>query len=232
MQKITVLLADDHAVVREGFRALLAAEPDMEVVGEAETGRQAVQLARKLQPEIVVMDVAMPQLNGREATRQILKEVPSAKVIILSCYSDEEYVQQLTQAGAAGYLLKQTAAAELLKAIREVKRGRACFSPAISKRLVENYRQALQNGAPLCKSSEELTTREAEVLQLIAEGSANKQIAAELGISIKTVEKHRQQLMNKLNIHEIAGLTRYAIAKGVVESKAGDQPLEGALQSS
>ena len=231
MQKITVLLADDHTIVREGFRALLAAEPDMEVVGQADTGRQAVQLARKLQPEVVVMDVAMPQLNGLEATRQILKEVPSAKVLILSCYSDEEYVQQLTEAGAAGYLVKQTAAAELLKAIREAKRGRAFFSPAISKRLVEHYRQALTNGLPLRKSAEQLTTREAEVLQLIAEGGPNKQIAAELGISIKTVEKHRQQLMNKLNIHDIAGLTRYAIAKGVIENKAGAPPLEGALQT-
>ncbi len=162
----------------------------------------------------------MPQLNGLEATRQILKEVPSTKVLILSCHSDEEYVQQLTEAGATGYLVKQTAAADLLKAIREARRGRSFFSPAISKRMVEHYREALKKGLPVRKSEELLTTREAEVLQLVAEGGANKQIAAELGISIKTVEKHRQQLMNKLNIHDIAGLTRYAIAKGVIESRA------------
>src|SRR6267154_2033751 len=143
MQKITVLLADDHTLVRQGFRALLEAEPDIAVVGEAETGRQAVQLARKLHPEVVLMDIAMPLLNGLEATRQILHELPGTKVLILSSYSDDEYVQQLTEIGAAGYLLKQTAAADLLKAIREVRRGNTFFSPAISKRLVENYRQTL-----------------------------------------------------------------------------------------
>jgi DNA-binding NarL/FixJ family response regulator len=220
MQKIAVLLADDHTIVRQGFRALLAAEPDINVVGEAETGRQAVQLVRRLKPEVVVMDIAMPQLNGLEASRQILKENPSTRILILSCYSDEEYVQQLTEVGAAGYLVKQTAAGELLKAIRETKRGKAFFSPAISNRLVAQYREALLKGVPVRKSVDLLTTREAEVLQLIAEGAANKQIAADLGISIKTVEKHRQQLMNKLNIHDIAGLTRYAIAKRVIEAPA------------
>src|SRR5712672_1491791 len=140
MQKITVLLADDHTLVRQGFRALLEAEPDIAIVGEAGTGRQAVQLAKKLRPDVVLMDIAMPLLNGLEATRQVIKEVPSSKVLILSSYSDDEYVQQLTEAGAAGYLLKQTAAAELLKAIREARRGNTFFSPAISKRLVEDYR--------------------------------------------------------------------------------------------
>src|SRR5437660_6129410 len=141
MQKITVLLADDHIIVRQGFRVLLQAEPDIAIVGEAETGRQAVQLTRKLHPDVVLMDIAMPLLNGLEATRQILREVTGTKVLILSSYSDDEYVQQLTEAGAAGYLLKQTAAADLLKAIREARRGNAFFSPAISKRIMEHYRE-------------------------------------------------------------------------------------------
>src|SRR6266487_1623777 len=228
MEKITVILADDHTVVRQGLRALLEAEEDKSVVGEAENGRQAVQMTKKLEPDVVVMDIAMPLLNGLEATRQIIKEVPSAKVLILSSYSDDEYVQQLSEAGAVGYLLKQTAAADLIKAIREARKGNAFFSPVISKRLMEHYRETLLKGVPVRKRSDMLTSRETEVLQLIAEGKANKQIAAELSVSIKTVEKHRQQLMNKLNIHDIAGLTRYAIAKGVIEAGAAVQALESA----
>src|SRR5437016_4092215 len=146
MQRITVLLADDHTVVRQGLRALLVAEGDIEIVGEAENGRQAVQLAKKLLPEVVVMDVAMPVLNGLEATRQITRALPSTKVLILSSYSDDEYVSQLTEAGAAGYLIKQTAANELLKAIREAQRGNAYFSPAIAKRLRDQCRQAVFTG--------------------------------------------------------------------------------------
>src|SRR5438046_8300510 len=142
MQKITVLLADDHTLVRQGFRALLEAEPDLAIVGEAETGRQAVQLAKRLRPDVVLMDIAMPLLNGLEATRQIIKEVPSSKVLVLSSYSDDEYVRQVTEAGAAGYLLKQTAAQDLIRAIREASTGNAFFSPAIAKRLLENYREA------------------------------------------------------------------------------------------
>ena len=219
MPKITVLLADDHTVVRQGLRSLLAAEADIEVVGEAETGRQALQLARKLQPHVIVMDIAMPQLNGLEATRQITQEVPASRVIILSSYSDDEYVQQLTDAGAIGYLLKQTASNDLIKAIREARQGNAYFSPAISRRMLEHYRRAFVSGQPVRKTTDTLTSREREVLQLIAEGNTNKQIASELNISIKTVEKHRQQVMNRLNIHDIAGLTRYAIAKGMIETK-------------
>jgi DNA-binding NarL/FixJ family response regulator len=217
MEKIRVLLADDHTVVRQGLKALLEAEPDITVVGEASTGREAVNLTRKLLPEVVVMDIAMPNLNGLEATRQIAKEIPQTKLLVLSSYNDDEYVHQVTEAGAMGYLLKQTAATDLIKAVREARRGNAFFSPAISKRLVERYREAFLNGVPVKKRNDLLTSRESEVLQLIAEGKPNKQIAAELCISIKTVEKHRQQVMNKLHIHDVAGLTRYAISKGIVE---------------
>ncbi len=216
--KISVLLADDHNVVRQGLRSLLAAESDIEVVGEAENGRMAVQLTRTLQPSVVVMDIAMPQLNGLEATRQIAKESPRTKVLILSSYSDDEYVHQLTDAGACGYLIKQTAANDLIKAIHEAHRGNAYFSPSISKRLLDYYRGTAVRGQPLRRRSEQLTSRELEVLQLVAEGNGNKQIATALFLSVKTVEKHRQQLMNKLHIHEIAGLTRYAIAHGVIEN--------------
>src|ERR1041384_1761427 len=182
MQKITVLLADDHTVVRQGLRSLLEAEEDRNVAGEAENGRQAVQMAKRLQPDVVVMDIAMPSLNGLEATRQISRESPKSRVLILSSYSDDEYVQQLTDAGAAGYLVKQTAATDLLKAIREAHKGNAFFSPAIAKRLRDQCRESFASGQPVKRRTDYLTTREAEVLQLIAEGRANKQIAAELCI--------------------------------------------------
>jgi DNA-binding NarL/FixJ family response regulator len=216
MRKISVLLVDDHTVVRQGLRALLAAEEDMEVRGEAENGRQAVVLAKKLLPDVIVMDVAMPLLNGLEATRQIMKALPNAKVLVLTSYGDDDCVAQMMDAGAAGYLIKQTAANDLLKAIREVHRGNAFFSPAIARRLRDQCREAFTTGQSPRRATE-LTSREGEVLQLIAEGFSNKQIAAELSISIKTVEKHRQQVMNKLNIHDVAGLTRYAISKGMIE---------------
>src|SRR6266576_1607993 len=182
MQKITVILADDHTVVRQGLRALLESEEDMSVVGEADNGRQAVQMAKRLQPDVVVMDIGMPSLNGLEATRQISKESPKSKVVILSSYSDEEYVQQLTDAGATGYLIKQTAGQDLVMAIREAKKGNAFFSPAISKRLLDHYRQAFVRGEPVRKAGRRLTSREMEVLQLIAEGYPNKQIADKLCI--------------------------------------------------
>ncbi|HZP59833.1 MAG TPA: response regulator transcription factor [Opitutaceae bacterium] len=220
MKKITVLLVDDHTVVRQGLHALLLTEPDMEIVGEAENGRQAVQMAAKLAPDIVVMDIAMPQLNGLEATRQMSKEAPLTKILVLSSYGDDAYVHQLTEAGAVGYLIKQTAANDLIKAIREAYKGNAYFSPSIAKRLLDRYRQSfLKGGKPLNqKSAVHLTPREREVLQLVAEGKGNKQMASDLCISIKTVEKHRQEAMNKLNIHDVAGLTRYAIAHGIIES--------------
>ncbi|MBI3191289.1 MAG: response regulator transcription factor, partial [Pedosphaera parvula] len=166
MSKITVLLADDHTVVRQGLCALLRSEPGIEVVGEAETGRQAVQLAGQLQPNVVVMDIAMPLLNGLEATRQIIHEVPGTRVIILSSYSDDEYIQRSTEAGASGYLIKQTAANDLIRGIREAHQGNAFFSPAISKRLADQYRQAVLQGRPLQPQGEQLTSREMEVLQL------------------------------------------------------------------
>lgn len=221
MEKIKVLLADDHTVVRQGLRALLEAEPDIAIVGEAETGRQALRLAVKLSPDLVLIDIAMPQLNGLEATRQILKEAPNIRVLVLSSYSDDEYVRQVTEAGAAGYLLKQTAAEDLIRAIREARNGNAYFSPAISKRLLQQCREAFMRGAPAESAhSTRLTSRETEVLQMVAEGKVNKQIAAELCLSVKTVEKHRQQVMNKLNIHDVAGLTRYAISKGIIKGNS------------
>jgi DNA-binding NarL/FixJ family response regulator len=215
-KRITVLLAEDHQIVREGLRTLLQAETDLEVVGEAASGRQAVELAAKLHPAVIVMDIAMPLLNGMEATRQILRTAPATRVLILSAHSDDAYVEQVIALGAAGYLIKQTAAHVLPKAIREVVSGNIYFSPAIARR--RDQRRALDRVGQSRKLSVCLTSREMEVLQLIAEGKANKQTAAELGIGIKTVEKHREHLMGKLNIHDTAGLTRYAISVGVIES--------------
>ncbi len=223
MKRIAVLLVDDHTVVRQGLRALLESEGDIRVVGEAENGRRAVGLAKKTRPDVVVMDVAMPVLNGIEATRQITKHLPSAKVLGLTSYGDGDYVTQLMQAGASGFLIKHTAAEDLLKAIREVTRGGSFCSPTITRRLRQQPPDGRGDAQPSMRTGV-LTSRESEVLQLIAEGFANKQVAAELSISIKTVEKHRQQVMNKLNIHDIAGLTRYAIAKGWVERGAPVTP--------
>jgi DNA-binding NarL/FixJ family response regulator len=220
MKKISILLVDDHAVLRQGLCSLLKTKPDMEIVGEAENGRQAVQLVAKLVPDIVIMDIAMPQLNGLEATQQIIKASPLTKVLILSSYGDDEYVHKLIEAGSVGYLIKQTAANDLIKAIREAQKGNAYFSPPIAKRLLDRYRDSfLKGGKPMNqKSTVHLTSRELEVLQLVAEGKGNKQMASDLCISIKTIEKHRQQCMNKLNIHDVAGLTRYAMAQGIIET--------------
>jgi DNA-binding NarL/FixJ family response regulator len=222
MSQINVLLVDDHNIVRQGLKALLAAEGDINVVAEAQSGREAVQLASKLYPEVVIMDLAMPLLNGWEATRQIAKAVPTAKIIVLSTYDTDEHIKQAISAGAAAYLVKQTAAGDLVKAIREVKKGNAYFSPAIAQRLREQTCRALSGEATA--AGVELTLREAEVLQLIAEGFANKQIAGELGLSVKTVEKHRQQVMNKLNIHDTAGLVRHAASKGIIETNLAGVP--------
>ena len=219
MSLLTVLLAEDHMIVREGLRALLHLEPDIEVVGEAENGRQAVDLALSLSPSVVVMDIAMPLLNGLEASRQILRASPEAKVLILSAHSDDAYVEKAMAVGAAGYLIKQTAAHVLARAIREVAKGNAFLSPAISKRLHYHNEMARKRGDLHSKKHAGLlSSRETEVLQLIAEGRANKETAQLLHISVKTVEKHRQSVMEKLNIHDTAGLTRYAISVGVIES--------------
>jgi DNA-binding NarL/FixJ family response regulator len=218
MKRITVLLADDHEVVLEGLQMLLNLEDDMEVIGEARTGREAVQMAQKLHPAVVVMDIAMPVLNGLEATRQILKAVPATKVLVLSAHSDDAYVDQFIAMGASGYITKQSTTQVLAKAIREVQKGKIFFGPSISKRFHDRERTSLNGKGRIKKKNIYLSSRETEVLQLVAEGMANKQIASELEISIKTVEKHRQHLMEKLKIHDTAGLTRYAISAGVIES--------------
>jgi DNA-binding NarL/FixJ family response regulator len=218
MKRITVLLADDHTIVREGFRKMLELEADVEVVGEAQDGRQAVTQIKKLRPDVVLMDIAMPLLNGLEAVRQVLKVVPGTKVLMLSAHSDDAYVNNAAESGAVGFLLKQTSAHEVCRAIREVQKGKTFFSSSVSQRRDRLDPQSSgRPGAP-GKKAVNLTSREMEVLQLIAEGKANKETAAELGIGIKTVEKHREHLMDKLNIHDTAGLTRYAISSGVIES--------------
>ena len=211
MTPITVLLAEDHRVVREGIGSLLKSESDIRVVGEARDGRRAVQLAGALRPDVVIMDIAMPLLNGLEATRQILRGCPATRVLILSAHDDDEYIEHAAALGAAGYLIKHTSAHLLARAIRDVHAGKTAFRPGLSSPLLDR-----PQGPP--SRILRLSSREMEVLQLIAEGTANKQTASEMGISIKTVEKHRQSLMGKLDIHDTAGLTRYAIAAGVIES--------------
>lgn len=214
---ITVLLAEDHVVVRQGLVSLLRLDGRFTVVAEAQNGREAVELTRTLRPDVVLMDIAMPVLNGLEATRQILGENAAARVVILSAHSDDEYIDRMIAAGVAGFLEKQTSAEILARGLREVVQGRTFFSPSISRRLALRADLPRNRDGMVREHATRLTSREAEVLQLVAEGFANKQIAAHLGISVKTVEKHRQHLMDKLGIHETAGLTRYAIATGVVE---------------
>ena len=218
MKRITILLAEDHTIVREGFRKMLEMENDLQIVGEAEDGRQAVALVKKLRPEVVLMDIAMPLLNGLEATRQVLKALPATKVLVLSAHSDDAYVKSATESGAVGFLLKQTSAHEVCQAIREVQKGNTFFSPSVSRRRDRLNPPTPGRAGSLNKKAAQLTSREMEVLQLIAEGKANKETAAELGIGMKTVEKHREHLMQKLDIHDTAGLTRYAISMGIIES--------------
>jgi DNA-binding NarL/FixJ family response regulator len=218
MKPIKTLLADDHTIVREGLRALLAADDGIQVVGEAHNGREAVEMTQSLRPDVVVMDIAMPLLNGLEATRQILAAHPGTKVVILSAHSDDAYIDRVISVGAVGFLIKQTSAQILAKAIHEVMAGNAFYSPQVSKRVRDHYQKPDKIGGLMIKKATGMTSRELEVIQLVAEGHANKQVAAGLGISIKTVEKHRQHLMDKLNIHDTAGLTRYAIAQGIIES--------------
>jgi DNA-binding NarL/FixJ family response regulator len=215
---ITVVLAEDHVVVREGLHVLIEADGDIRVVGEAVTGREAVLMTKQLRPDVVVMDIAMPLLNGIQATQQILSAAPKTKILVLSAHADPEYVDQLMALGVVGYLTKQTSAEIVARAVRKVHAGETFFSPSVAKHLRDHYGKPVTPSGSFKRNNIRLTSRETELLQLIAEGHVNKQIASVLNISIKTVEKHRQHLMEKLHIHEIAGLTRYAIAAGIIES--------------
>ena len=215
MNIIKVLLADDHTIVRKGIRSLLDGEADIEVVGEAENGRDAVKKVEQLLPNIVLMDSTMPLLNGLEATRQIEKRFPNVKVLILTMHTNEEYIFQFLQAGAAGYLVKQSAPQDLVSAIRAVDQGDCFLSPSISKTIIEEF--VRHNKANYSEDSfNTLTDREREVLQLIVEGFSNKEIGEQLHISLKTVGVHRINLMHKLNIHNVTELTKYAIRKGII----------------
>jgi len=213
-KSIRVILADDHTLVRAGIRALLEKLPEVKVIGEAGDGREVLDLVRSHQPDVVLLDIAMPGLNGLEAAERMAGDFPKIRIIILSMHNNEEYVLRALKAGAAGYLLKKAATTELATALHEVVRGEIYLSEEI--KLQKNFplHGITNQKSPL----EQLTGRQREILQLIAEGKANKETAAELGISIKTVEKHRGRLMSKLNIHDTAGLTRYAIGAGIIES--------------
>ncbi len=215
MSQIRILLADDHGVVRKGLKFLLESEGGLSVVGEAADGREAVDLAGTLEPDVVVMDIAMPRLNGIDATGQIVKRRPATAVIILSMHSDEEYLVRALTAGARGYLLKDSAEAELAGAVRSVAEGRPFFSPSIAKALLDDYiRQLQQRG--LTDSYELLTDREKEVLHLLAEGKTNKDIATLLDVSPYTVETHRSRIMQKLNLHNTAEIVLYAVRKKLI----------------
>ncbi|MBS1856274.1 MAG: response regulator transcription factor [Acidobacteria bacterium] len=215
MKTIRILLADDHTVVRKGLRLLLEGQPGFDVVADAADGRAAVALAEKTTPDVVVMDIAMPGLNGIEAARQIASKVPTAAVVFLSMHSDESYVLKALKSGARGYLLKDSAEQDLINAVVAVSEGKAFFSPAISKMLVEDYLRQMQD-RHLEDSYELLTTREREVLQLLAEGRGNKDVATLLNLSLHTVETHRANIWQKLNLHNQAELILYAIRKGVI----------------
>jgi DNA-binding NarL/FixJ family response regulator len=213
MTKVSVLLVDDHKIMRAGLRSLLENTANVSVVAEAEDGRQAVQLASQLRPDLVIMDISMPKLNGMEATRQIMAELPDTKIIALSMHSDKRFLVEMFQAGAVGYLLKDCAAEELEQAIKTVV-GRKCYlSPEIAGVLLEDYMDRFQSKP--ADAASVLTAREREVLQLIAEGWSTKNIAEHLYISIKTAESHRRKIMKKLDLHTVADLTKYAIKEGL-----------------
>ncbi len=215
MEKIRILLVDDHTLLRDCLRALLESEPDMCVVGEAEDGRACLRLVTELCPDIVLMDIVMPLLNGLEATRQVRQLCPQAKILVLSMHDDEEYIRQALAAGAMGYLLKDSTASDLLDAIRLVQKGQSVLSPAITRLVIENYLRwgDIQNEA----DPGGLSPREREVLQLVAEGYSNKQIAGLLNLSIKTVQSHRLNLMAKLDLHDRADLIKYAIQRKIID---------------
>ena len=211
MKPTRILLADDHAVVRQGFKMLLDAQPDMEIVGEACNGREAAEKAEELRPDVVVMDVAMPELNGIEATRRLAASVPRTRVIALSMHKDSVYVREILRAGARGYLLKDSGAEDLVSAIRAVARGESYLSPAVSNAVLDDYRKHVTNPVDL------LTSREREVLQMLAEGKTNKEIAAVLNLSVYTVDAHRGRIMEKLNLHSINELVRFAVRNGLID---------------
>lgn len=210
---IKVLLADDHKIVREGLRSLLEKERDIDVIAMAENGRMSVQLAGELRPDVAVIDIAMPEMNGIEAIRRISRENPAVMVLALSMHSARRFVVEALAAGAKGYLLKDCAAEDLVRAIRTVAGNETYLSPKIAEVIVKDYMKRLPESAPAADSL--LSTREREVLQLIAEGQNTKQIAFTLTVSIKTVETHRRQIMHKLNLHSVAELTRFAIREGL-----------------
>lgn len=217
--KITVLLADDHTILRQGIRTLLETQPDMEVVGEATNGREAVEQARRLRPLVILMDISMPLLNGLEATRQIKKELPAIQVVVLTMHENEEYLVNILQAGATGYVLKQAADRELIEAVRIASRGDTYLYPRIARLLVTDYLRRVEAGVPDERDAayDTLTQREREILKLIAEGHTNKEIAELLVLSVKTVENHRYSLMNKLNAHDRGELIKYAIRVGLIQ---------------
>jgi two-component system, NarL family, response regulator NreC len=210
MKPIRILLADDHAVVRHGFKMILSEQPDMEIVGEAGNGREAIELAGRLKPDIVVMDVAMPELNGIEATRRIADSVPHTRVLALSMHKDSVYVREILRAGARGYLLKDSASADLLMAVRAIASGEGYLSPAVSNAVLDDYRRHVTNPIDL------LSSREREVLQMLAEGKTNKEIAGVLNLSVYTVDAHRGHIMEKLNLHSINELVRFAVRNGMI----------------
>jgi two-component system, NarL family, response regulator NreC len=215
MKKLRILLADDHIVMRTGLRALLERQPNLEVVGESENGRETVALAASLRPDVVVMDVGMPVLNGIEATQTIVTQCPTTAVVILSMHADESYVMRALKAGARGYLLKDSAAADLIGAIQAISQGKSFFSPKVSRILAEDYVRVLkQKGA--VDTYDLLTSREREILQLLAEGKTNKEVATALNISPYTVETHRSHILQKLNLHNSAELVLYAVRKGII----------------
>jgi len=215
MKKLRILLADDHIVMRSGLRALLERQPNLEVIAESDNGRNTVELAGSLKPDVVIMDVAMPMLNGIEATKTIVAEQPTTAVIILSMHADESYVMRALKAGARGYLLKDSAPADLLNAIQAVSQNKSFFSPKVSRILAEDYVRVLKQKGGV-DSYDLLTSREQEILQLVAEGKANKEIAAALNISPYTVETHRKHILEKLNLHNPAELILYAVRKGII----------------
>jgi DNA-binding NarL/FixJ family response regulator len=211
MKRIRILLADDHAVVRHGFKMILSAQSDMEIVGEAGNGREAIDLAADLRPDVVVMDVAMPELNGIEATRRLTAANPHARVLALSMHKDSVYVREILRAGARGYLLKDSGPADLVAAVRAIASGEGYLSPAVSDAVLNDYRKHVTNPIDL------LSSREREVLQMLAEGKTNKEIAVVLNLSVYTVDAHRGRIMEKLNLHSINELVRFAVRNGLVD---------------